>query len=81
MLSGGESFSFNKIECNLTTKNQGVWSIRECYVPNIRDTRLVEVHRKNAKSMEDDLLQHVSNFPNQTQYLALQSPKPDRVSL
>ena len=58
MLSGGESFSFNKIECNLTTKNQGVWSIRECYVPNIRDTRLVEVHRKNAKSMEDDLLQH-----------------------
>ena len=41
-----------------TTRNQGVRSIRECYVPNIKDTRLVEVHRKNAKSMEDDLLQH-----------------------
>ena len=44
MMSGGESFSFNKIECNLTTRNQGVLSIRECYVPNIRDTRLVSVH-------------------------------------
>ena len=80
MMSGGESFSFNKIERNLKG-NQGVCSTRKCYVPKIRDTRLVEVHPNNALSMEDDLLQHVSNFPNQTQYLALQSPKPDRVSL
>ena len=41
-----------------TTRNQGVRSIRECYVPNTRDTRLVSVHRKNAISMGDDLLQH-----------------------
>ena len=58
MMSGEESFSSNKIERNLTTRNQGVLSIRECYVPNIRDTRLGAVHRKNAISMEDDLLQH-----------------------
>ena len=57
-MSGEESFSSNKIERNLTTRNQGVLRIRECYVPNIRDTRLVSVHRKNAISMEGDLLQH-----------------------
>ena len=58
MMSGGESFSFNKIERNLKG-NQGVCSTRKCYVPKIRDTRLVEVHPNNALSMEDDLLQHV----------------------
>ena len=46
LLSGEESFSYNKIERNLTTINQGVLSIKERYVPNIRDTRLVSVHRK-----------------------------------
>ena len=56
MMSG--SFSSNKIERNLTTRNHGVLSIRECSVPNVRDTRLVSVHRKNDISMEDDLLQH-----------------------
>ena len=58
MMSGEESFSSNKIESNLATRNQGVLSIRECYVPNVRDTRLVSVHRKNAISLGDDLLQH-----------------------
>ena len=57
MMSGGELFSFNKIEQNLT-RNQGVWSIRECYVPKTRDTRLVEVHCNNALAREDDLFQH-----------------------
>ena len=45
------------MECKLPTRNQGVLSIRECYVPNVRDTRLVSVHWKNAISMGDDLLQ------------------------
>ena len=57
MMSGGELSSFNKIERNLT-RNQGVWSIRECYVPKIRDTRLVEVHRNNALAREIYILQH-----------------------
>ena len=43
MLSVEESFSYNKIELNLTTINQGVLSIRERY---IRDTRLVSIHQK-----------------------------------
>ena len=42
MMSRGELFSSNKMERNLT-RNQGVWSIRELYVPKIRDTSLVEV--------------------------------------
>ena len=44
MMSWGKSFSFNKIERNLTTRNQGALFLRECYVPNIRDTRLASVH-------------------------------------
>ena len=59
MMSGQELFSSNTIEHNLATRNQGVLSIRECYVLNVRDTRPVSVHRKNAISMGDDLLQHV----------------------
>ena len=38
--------------------NQGVWSIRECYVPKIRDTSLVEVRHKWALAREDILHQH-----------------------
>ena len=57
MTSGGELFSFNKIEWNLI-RNQGVWSIRGCYVLKIRDTRLVYVHCNNALAREDDILQH-----------------------
>ena len=46
------------MERNLT-RNQGVWSKRERYVPKIRDTSLVEVHRNNTLTGEDDLLQQV----------------------
>ena len=56
MMPGEELFSFNKIEWNLTG-NQVVWSIKERYVPEIRDTSLVEVHGSNALTREDDLLQ------------------------
>ena len=57
MMPGEELFSFNRIEWNLT-RNQGVWRIKERYVPKIRDTSLVEVHRSNALTREDDQLQH-----------------------
>ena len=56
-MPGEELFSFNKIEWNLTG-NQVVWSIKERYVPEIRDTSLVEVHGSNALTREDGLLQH-----------------------
>ena len=52
MRSGEESFSSNKIEGNLATRNQGVLSIRECYVPNVRDTRLASVYWKMLYQLE-----------------------------
>jgi len=54
---GVELFSFNRMEWNLT-RNQGVWSIRECYVPKIRDTSHVEVQHNSALAREDELHQH-----------------------
>ena len=45
------------MEWNLT-RNQGVWSIRECYVPKIRDTSHVEVQHNSALAREDELHQH-----------------------
>ena len=57
MMPGEELFSCNTIERNLT-RNQGVWSKRECYVPKIRDTSLVEVRHKWALAREDILHQH-----------------------
>ena len=57
MMPGEELFSCNTIERNLT-RNQGVWSIRECYVPKIRDTSLVEVRHKWSLAREDFLHQH-----------------------
>ena len=60
MMPGEELFSFNKVEQNLT-RNQGVWSIRECHVPKIRDTSLVEVHHKRALAREDVLHQHADS--------------------
>ena len=52
---GKELFSFNQMERN--SRNQGVWSIRECYFPKIRDTSHVEVQHKSALAREDGLHQ------------------------
>ena len=57
MMPGEDLFSLNKIELNLT-RTQGVWSIRECYVPKTRDTSLVEVRHMRALTMKDVLHQH-----------------------
>ena len=60
MMPGEELFSFNKMEHNLT-RNQGVWSIKECYVPKIRETSLIEVYHNRALARVDGLHQHADS--------------------
>jgi len=60
IMPGEELFSFNKIEHNLT-RNQGVWSIKECYVPKIRETSLIEVYHNSALARVDGLHQHADS--------------------
>ena len=50
VMPGEELSSFNKFEVNLT-RNQGIWSIKECYIPQFRDIILFEGHHNSAMQM------------------------------
>ena len=59
IMPGKELFSVHKMEWNLT-RNQGVFSIREGFVPKVRDTSLAGVCHKRELAMREVLHQQAN---------------------